>query len=94
MPHFDLRAIGNLGLWPYAKVKRKLTTKNILTFNPISGRLLATPISGRGWAVYDPLPLDFSRSIGPIFKIETTFDCTKHDLHFQQKNVKMVVAGA
>ena len=48
--------------------------------NPISGRLLATPISGRGGLFR--APLDISRSNGPIFKIQTAFDSTQRDLHF------------
>ena len=53
--------------------------------NPISGRLLATPISGRG-AVYDPL--DISRSNGPIFKIQMAFDFTQFDLHFLKEKIE------
>ena len=60
--------------------------------NPISGRLLATPISGRGWgAVYDPL--DISRSNEPIFKIQTAFDFTERDLHFEKKKNPKVING-
>ena len=51
------------------------------TLNPISGRLLATPISGRGGGLFTT-PLDISRSNGPIFKIQTAFDFAQRDLHF------------
>ena len=40
-------------------------------FNPISGRLLATPISGKGGLFRTPL--DISGSYRPIFKIQTAF---------------------
>ena len=53
----------------------------IISFNPryivISSRLLATPISGKGEI---PLPLEISGSNGPIFKIQTAFNLSQHDL--------------
>ena len=49
-------------------------------FNPISGRLLATPISGRGGCLGPPL--DISGSYRSIFKIQTAFVSPQHDLHF------------
>ena len=49
----------------------------IILFNLISGRLLATPISGKGEI---PLPLEISGSNGPIFKILTAFNLSQHDL--------------
>ena len=48
--------------------------------NPISGRLLATPISGKGGCLGPPL--DISGSYGSIFKIQTAFVSPQHDLHF------------
>ena len=48
--------------------------------NPISGRLLATPISGKGGCL-EP-PFDISGSYWSIFKIQTTFVSPQHDLHF------------
>ena len=48
--------------------------------NPISGRLLATPISGRGGCLGPPL--DISGSYQSIFKIQTAFVSPQHDLHF------------
>ena len=53
--------------------------KTETSLNPISGRLPATPISGRGLLT---TPLDISRSNGPIFKIQTVFDSTQRDLYF------------
>ena len=47
--------------------------------NPISGRLLATPISGKGGLFRTPL--DISGSYRSIFKIQTAFDSPQHDLH-------------
>ena len=47
--------------------------------NPKSGRLLSTPISGGGLFT---IPLDISRSKGPIFKIQKAFASTQRDLHF------------
>ena len=62
------------------------------TFNPISGRLLATPISGRGLF---RTPLDISRSNGLIFKIQTAFDSTQRDLHLlkNKKNLENINRG-
>ena len=51
-----------------------------LTVNPISGRLLATPISGKGGLFRTPL--DISGTYQPIFKIQTAFVLPQHDLHF------------
>ena len=50
--------------------------------NPISGRLLATPISGRGGGGCLGPPLDISGSYRSIFKIQTAFVSPQHDLHF------------
>ena len=44
-----------------------------------SGRLLATPISGRGLF---RTPLEISGSYRSIFKIQTAFVSPQHDLHF------------
>ena len=49
--------------------------------NPISGRLLATPISGKG-GLFSRTPLDISGSYRSIFKIQTAFVSPQHDLHF------------
>ena len=54
---------------------------HLLHLNPISGRLLATPISGRGGGCLGP-PLDISGSYRSIFKIQTAFVSPQHDLHF------------
>ena len=43
------------------------------------------PLLVAGGAVYDPPPLDISRSNGPIFKIQTVYDSTQFDLHFKKK---------
>ena len=48
--------------------------------NPISGRLLATPIGGKGGLFRTPL--DISDSYRSIFKIQTAFVSPQHDLHF------------
>ena len=50
-------------------------------FIPISGRLLATPISGKGGGLLQP-PLKISGSYRSIFKIQTAFVSPEHDLHF------------
>ena len=52
-----------------------------MTLNPISGRLLATPISGKGGGCLGP-PLEISDSYRSIFKIQTAFVSFQHDLHF------------
>ena len=49
-------------------------------FNPISGKLLATPISGKGGLFRTHL--DISGSYISIFKIQTAFDLPQNDLHF------------
>ena len=51
-----------------------------VTLNPISGRLLATPISGKGGCLGPPL--EISGSYRSIFKIQTAFVSSQHDLHF------------
>ena len=50
--------------------------------NPISGRILATPISGRGGGCLGPRPLEISGSYRSIFKIQTAFVSPQHDLYF------------
>ena len=50
--------------------------------NPISGRLLATPISGKGGGGCLGPPLDISGSYRSIFKIQTAFVSPQHYLHF------------
>ena len=52
----------------------------VLFLNPISGRLLATPISGKGGCLGPPL--EISGSYRSIFKIQTAFVSSQHDLHF------------
>ena len=64
-----------------ARIYLYLQLYRYIRLNPISGRLLATPISGRGGGCLRP-PLDISRSNGPIFKIQTAFDFAQRDLHF------------
>ena len=49
--------------------------------NPISGRLLDTPISGGGGGLFRT-PLDISGSYRSIFTIQTAFVSPQHDLHF------------
>ena len=50
--------------------------------NPISGRLLATPISGKGGLFRTPPPLRSPVLTGRFSKIQTAFVSPQHDLHF------------
>ena len=50
------------------------------SLNPISGRLLATPISGKGGCLGPSL--EIFGSYRSIFKIQTAFVSPQHDLHF------------
>ena len=62
--------------------------------NPISGRLLATPISGKGGLFRTPPPpLEISGSYWSICKIQTAFVSPQHDLHFLKKKFQKFVEG-
>ena len=52
----------------------------LCSLNPISGRLLATPISGKGGLFRTPL--EISGSNRSIFKIQMAFVSPQYDLHF------------
>ena len=56
------------------------TFRRSVSLNPISGRLLATPISGRGGLFRTAL--DISGSYRSIFKIQTAFVSPQHDSTF------------
>ena len=67
-------------LFRFVKSLIESIQKKVQLFNPISGRLLATPISGGGGCLGPPL--DISGSYRSIFKIQTAFVSPQHDLHF------------
>ena len=73
------KSFGQL-LFPGRDGKVRKTWFEVRSLNPISGRLLATPISGRGGCLGPPL--DISDSYRSIFKIQTAFVSPQHDLHF------------
>ena len=60
--------------------------------NPISGRLLATPISGRGGGLFRT-PLEISGSYRSIFKTQTAFFSPQHDLNFFKNKFQKFVEG-
>ena len=75
----SLKTLGS-ELWLWQGVKFAKLHFEVTSLNPISGRLLATPISGKGGCLGSPL--DISGSYRLIFKIQTAFVSPQHDLHF------------